>query len=130
MTVDRVATFVDGIDGGNPAGVVIAEQRPAASRMQGIAAELRYSETVFAALAPDGWRSRCFAPAMEVPFCGHATIALGAVLASSQGPRTYPLHLNGGRMLVSGWVDECGFGATLTSPTTSSRASAFLFRVR
>jgi predicted PhzF superfamily epimerase YddE/YHI9 len=29
---------------------------------------------------PDGWRVRCFAPELEVPFCDHAAIALGAAL--------------------------------------------------
>ena len=82
MDVQRIAAFSDGPSGGNPAGVVLCDALPAAVRMQAIAAEVGFSETVFAAPAGGGWRVRYFAPEIEVPFCGHATIALGAALAS------------------------------------------------
>ena len=49
--------------------------------MQRIAAEVGYSETAFAMRDGDRWRVRYFSPEAEVPFCGHATIALGAALA-------------------------------------------------
>lgn len=76
-TVHRIAAFSDGNTGGNPAGVWIGDAMPDASRMQAIAAEVGFSETAFAAPEGDAWRVRYFSPAMEVPFCGHATIALG-----------------------------------------------------
>ncbi|CFW21268.1 oxidoreductase [Bordetella pertussis] len=78
-SVRRIAAFSDGARGGNPAGVHVAEVLPDAMTMQQMAAEIDYSETVFAAPAYGGWRVRYFAPEAEVPFCGHATIALGAV---------------------------------------------------
>jgi PhzF family phenazine biosynthesis protein len=81
MEVQRIAAFSQGTTGGNPAGVVLCEVLPPADRMLAIAAEVGYSETVFAAPSEDGWRVRYFAPEIEVPFCGHATIALGAALA-------------------------------------------------
>lgn len=80
MEVRRIAAFSDGASGGNPAGVCIAELLPAVSAMQRIAAEVGFSETVFAAPIDGGWRVRYFSPESEVPFCGHATIALGAAL--------------------------------------------------
>jgi PhzF family phenazine biosynthesis protein len=46
--------------------------------MQKVAADVGYSESVFAAPVGDAWRVRYFAPEVEVNFCGHATIALGA----------------------------------------------------
>ena len=58
------------------------------ARMRAIAAEVGYSETVFAAPHGEGWRVRYFAPQIEVPFCGHATIAPAAALALAHGDGT------------------------------------------
>src|SRR4051812_19237870 len=73
MDVQRIAAFSQGTSGGNPAGVVLCDVLPGAERMLAIAAEVGYSETVFAAPSGEGWRVRYFAPEIEVPFCGHAT---------------------------------------------------------
>ncbi|MFH5925757.1 PhzF family phenazine biosynthesis protein [Roseomonas xinghualingensis] len=121
MTVLRIAAFSDGPSGGNPAGVVIAPTLPEPATMQAIAAEVGYSETAFAAPEGDGWRVRYFAPAMEVPFCGHATIALGAALALQQGDGRFSLRLNETGITVEGWRDGSGLRAALQSPATSSR---------
>ena len=67
--------------------------------MQALAAEIGYSETAFAFPIDDGWRVRYFSPESEVPFCGHATIALGAVLAQVNGDNAvYKLQLNQGNI--------------------------------
>src|SRR5262249_55054270 len=81
MKVLRIAAFCDGGGGGNPAGVVIGQQFPSEAEMRRVAAEVGFSETAFAVPAERGWRVRYFSPESEVPFCGHATIALGAALA-------------------------------------------------
>lgn len=94
MDVLRIAAFSDGETGGNPAGVMIADSLPQATDMQRIAADVGFSETAFAAPKGDGWRVRYFSPESEVPFCGHATIALGAALAMRNGDGTYRLALN------------------------------------
>ena len=118
--VQRFAAFSDGNVGGNLAGVVIVERMLPDDEMQRIAAEVGYSETVFAAPEENGWRVRYFAPACEVAFCGHATIALGAALARSRGDGTYSLTLNHGRISVQGRSEKGGIGATLVSPPTRS----------
>jgi len=87
----RIAAFSDGSNGGNPAGVVVGDTLPSESEMQSIAAEVGYSETVFAAPQEDGWRVRFFSPEEEVAFCGHATIALGSVLAEREGQGLFQL---------------------------------------
>lgn len=116
MEVQRIAAFSDGARGGNPAGVVIAPALPPPEAMQALAARIGYSETAFAAPAGDGWRVRYFAPAMEVPFCGHATIALGAALALRCGDKRYALALNDGAISVEGWrEDDGGLRAALQS---------------
>ncbi|MDA9412033.1 PhzF family phenazine biosynthesis protein [Bradyrhizobium sp. CCBAU 45384] len=120
MTVLRISAFSDGIRGGNPAGVWIGDALPDAAAMQAIAAEIGFSETAFAAPEGEAWRVRYFSPVMEVPFCGHATIALGAALAHRFGDRTFELHLNASVISVSGRRDGNTIAAALQSPPTRS----------
>jgi len=120
MTVLRIAAFSDGNQGGNPAGVWIGDALPDAATMQAIAAEVGFSETAFAAPQGEAWRVRYFAPSMEVPFCGHATIALGAALAHRFGDRTFDLHLNASVISVSGQRNGNTIAAALQSPPTRS----------
>ncbi|WP_439404319.1 PhzF family phenazine biosynthesis protein [Bradyrhizobium sp. DASA03076] len=120
MTVLRISAFSDGIRGGNPAGVWIGDALPDAAAMQAIAAEIGFSETAFAAPEGEAWRVRYFSPVMEVPFCGHATIALGAALAHRFGDRTFELHLNASVISVSGRRDGSTVAAALQSPPTRS----------
>lgn len=122
MKVLKIAAFADGSEGGNPAGVVLCDRLPAPEDMQAAAAEVGFSETAFAALETDKttWRVRYFSPESEVPFCGHATIALGAALAKAQGSGTYRLRLNEAEISVEGSVDGDQNAATLQSPPTRS----------
>ena len=120
MTVLRIAAFSDGDKGGNPAGVWIGDDLPSASKMQAIAAEVGFSETAFAAPEDDTWRVRYFSPLCEVPFCGHATIALGAALALRHGDGTFDLKLNRAAISVAGRRDTHAIAAALQSPPTRS----------
>jgi len=127
MNILRIAAFSDGSTGGNPAGVAIADALPSEARMQTIAAEVGFSETAFAARAGDGWRVRYFSPETEVPFCGHATIALGAALALNHGDGVYALTLNDAQITVEGRRQGDVISAALQSPPTrSANASAGL----
>ena len=123
MNVKRIAAFSDNNAGGNPAGVLLAETLPDIDTMQRIAADVGYSETAFAARQGDSekWRVRYFSPESEVPFCGHATIALGAVLAQEHGAANYQLQLNDAEISVEGNVTDNGFTAALQSPSTHSK---------
>jgi PhzF family phenazine biosynthesis protein len=116
----RIAAFADGDTGGNPAGVLIADPLPEPGAMQAIAARVGYSETAFAAPIPGGWRVRYFAPEREVPFCGHATLALGAALALRHGDGTFALKLNQADITVEGRRDGGRLAAALQSPPTRS----------
>jgi PhzF family phenazine biosynthesis protein len=120
MKVDRIAAFSDGATGGNPAGIVLCDILPEARVMQAIATEVGFSETAFAAPIEGGFRVRYFAPAMEVPFCGHATIALGAALARRHGDGTFALTLNEAKITVEGRQTGAIHAATLQSPPTGS----------
>ncbi|TIQ53947.1 PhzF family phenazine biosynthesis protein, partial [Mesorhizobium sp.] len=120
MDVLRIAAFSDGNKGGNPAGVVIGDALPDAAEMQRVAAEVGFSETVFAASAGEGWRIRYFSPESEVPFCGHATIALGAALVRKFGNGVFKLVLNQANITVEGFCDGAHVAAALQSPLTRS----------
>lgn len=114
----RIAAFSDADVGGNPAGVVISEALPDSAEMQRIAADVGFSETAFATPEDGGWRVRYFSPESEVPFCGHATIALGAALAMQRGDGVFPLALNDARITVEGHRDGDRYSAALQSPPT------------
>jgi PhzF family phenazine biosynthesis protein len=123
MNVLKIAAFSDGSTGGNPAGVMITGSFPADAEMQRIAAEVGFSETVFAVPAGAGWRARYFSPESEVPFCGHATIALGAALALQHGDGVFSLSLNKADITVEGRRNGDTIAAALQSPPTRSQAA-------
>jgi PhzF family phenazine biosynthesis protein len=121
MNVLKLAAFSQNGQGGNPAGVAFYDEMPAESEMLAIAKEVGYSETAFLIKQNDGWRVRYFAPEMEVPFCGHATIALGGALGERFGEGTYQLYLNDSTISVRAERSENGMSATLQSPATWSK---------
>ena len=88
MKIWVVDAFTDRVFTGNPAAVVPLERWLPDATLQAIAAENRLSETAF--VAPTGlkgnYQLRWFTPAMEVPLCGHATLAAGAIILSEMEP--------------------------------------------
>jgi PhzF family phenazine biosynthesis protein len=123
MNVLQLAAFSNNGKGGNPAGVAFCDEMPGDDKMLKVAKEVGYSETAFLVKQGDNWRVRYFAPAMEVQFCGHATIALGAVLGERFGDGKYKLILNQSEISVRVEKSERGMLATLQSPETSSEAA-------
>jgi PhzF family phenazine biosynthesis protein len=101
LKINRISAFSCKNVGGNPAGIVICEDMPVAKEMLKIAKDVGYSETAFLHKYNDGWRIRYFSPVVEVPFCGHATIAAGYVLGEQDGVGSYKLYLNDGSIGVS-----------------------------
>lgn len=120
MEILRISAFSDGDTGGNPAGVVIEAQLPDADEMQKIAHDVGFSETAFATPYVGGYRVRYFSPESEVPFCGHATIALGAALARKEGNGVFQLKLNEAEISVEGSSSGDLIMAALQSPPTKS----------
>jgi PhzF family phenazine biosynthesis protein len=76
----QVDAFTDRAFGGNPAGVCILPEARSEDWMQKVAMEMNVSETAFLYPEKDGYRLRWFTPAVEVPICGHATLASAHVL--------------------------------------------------
>jgi PhzF family phenazine biosynthesis protein len=120
MNIRRIAAFSDGETGGNPAGVWIGSSLPTDAEMQRMAADIGFSETAFAASEGAAWRVRYFSPECEVPFCGHATIALGAVLAMENGDGVFKIKLNAANITVEGHREGATISAALQSPPTRS----------
>jgi PhzF family phenazine biosynthesis protein len=98
----RLSAFSTKPSGGNPAGVWIGNELPSRAEMQTVARRVGYSETAFIAPITGFARTvRYFSPEIEVPFCGHATIASGVVLGSIDGPGTYMFSTLAGDIPVS-----------------------------
>lgn len=71
---------------GNSAGVVLHADTLSDAQMQLIARELRHSETAFLLKSEESdVRIRYFTPTVEVPICGHATVAAHYVRATVLG---------------------------------------------
>ncbi|UCE73828.1 MAG: PhzF family phenazine biosynthesis protein [Methanomassiliicoccales archaeon] len=94
-----VDAFTDEQFKGNPAAVCVLNQPLEDEVMQGIAAEMNLSETAF--LLPEGEKPikesitfslRWFTPKVEVPLCGHATLATAFVLFSEIGLATKEIN--------------------------------------
>jgi len=83
-----VDAFAEQLFGGNPAAVCPLEEWLPDATLQAIAAENNLSETAF--FVPAGGQGadfllRWFTPTVEVPLCGHATLASGHVLLNTLG---------------------------------------------
>jgi PhzF family phenazine biosynthesis protein len=87
---------------GNPAAVMLFESYPDVGILQALAAENNLAETAF--IVPDGgdYRIRWFTPTVEVPLCGHATLASAAVVLERLAPErdTVVFHSASGALTV------------------------------
>jgi predicted PhzF superfamily epimerase YddE/YHI9 len=95
---------------GNPACVLEPlDAWPEASWMQALAAENNQAETAFLLKTADAARFglRWFTPALEVPLCGHATLASGHVLFSELGlsAEEVTFDTQSGRLIVRRYGD-------------------------
>lgn len=86
ITLYQVDAFTDRPFGGNPAAVCPLDAWLPDATLQAIAAENNLSETAYFVREKDGYRLRWFTPAIEVPLCGHATLASAYVIAQHVEP--------------------------------------------
>jgi len=77
-----VDSFTNETFKGNPAGVCILNTPISEDKMLKIAQELNLSETAFIQQkeAENSYSIRYFSPVMEIPLCGHATLASAKVI--------------------------------------------------
>jgi PhzF family phenazine biosynthesis protein len=99
---------------GNPAAVVLLERYPDDAVLQAVAAENNLAETAFLVRDGDDYRLRWFTPAVEVPLCGHATLASSAVVMErlEPGRRRVVFHTASGALAV----DRTGTGYAMDFP--------------
>ena len=80
-----VDSFTDQLFSGNPAGVCLVTEMLPEEKMLTIAQELGFSETAFVKQDEEShYQIRFFSPVMEIPLCGHATLAASKVIFEEQ----------------------------------------------
>lgn len=79
-TIYQVDSFTENAFKGNPAGVMILKEDLTTELMQNIAMEMNLSETAFVNISKTPFKIRYFTPTIEVPLCGHATLASAHIL--------------------------------------------------
>ncbi len=75
IPIFQVDAFTDRPFAGNPAAVCVLDTARDKGWMQNVAQEMNLSETAFLLRQGDGFNLRWFTPTVEVPLCGHATLA-------------------------------------------------------
>lgn len=109
VTAEVVNAFVANGEGGNPAGVVLDASNLSVEEMQSVAYQIGASETAFVLPDEPATRKlRFFTPTVEVPLCGHATIATWWLLQDMgiQAPGEYTQNTQEGVIGIS--VDTDG----------------------
>ncbi len=102
LPIYQVDAFTARLFGGNPAAVVPMSNFPEDAVMQAIAAENNLSETAFLVPHEGDYRLRWFTPKVEVPLCGHGSLASAAVVMERLEParRKVMFHTASGALTV------------------------------
>lgn len=87
LPIYQVDAFADRVFAGNPAAVVPLDVWLADETLQAIAAENNLAETAYFVPTADGFDLRWFTPTVEIPLCGHATLASAFVLMTILEPQ-------------------------------------------
>jgi PhzF family phenazine biosynthesis protein len=129
LPIIQVDAFTDTPFTGNPAAVCLLPEERDAGWMQLVAREMNLSETAFLVRRPgaDGYDLRWFTPAVEVPLCGHATLASAHVLwedghIRSEEPARF--HTKSGLLIArraGGWI-ELDFPTETVTPADAPPA--------
>ena len=118
----QLDAFTTHLFAGNPAAVMPMDHFLEDAVLQAVAAENNLAETAF--LVPEGgdYRLRWFTPTVEVPLCGHATLASAAVVMErlELGRNRVIFHSASGPLTVyrmgTGYVMD--FPARLSQPVS------------
>jgi PhzF family phenazine biosynthesis protein len=124
----RYAAFSTTPDGGNPAGLVLDASHLDDAGMLAVAAAVGYAETAFVTepgVGGDPRRSRVryFSPIAEVPFCGHATIALAVALSARDGTGSFTFDTPVGPVVI----ETAGDGVNITASFTAVEPQVAIF---
>ena len=105
---------------GNPAAVMVLDRFLDDAVLQAIAVENNLAETAFLVRDGDDYGLRWFTPAVEVPLCGHATLASAAVVMErlEPGRRSVVFHSASGSLTVK----RTGAGYSMDFPARPSES--------
>ena len=92
LDIYQVDAFASKTFEGNPAAVVPLEEWLPEDVMLKIAAENNLSETAFFVPNDKGYHLRWFTPTVEIPLCGHATLASAFVIYRELGYDKDEIH--------------------------------------
>ncbi|MEW6511364.1 MAG: PhzF family phenazine biosynthesis protein [Bacteroidota bacterium] len=143
INVKQVDAFTEVPLTGNPAGVVLTGDGLSERQMQMIAREMSVPETAFIlppTLPGANLRIRWFSPTVEVPLCGHATVASFHALAEEgmhgmedPGVYTFALETRSGILPVTVNKTRDGidvlFGLTLPEFTRAGQYKLDIMRI-
>ena len=103
LPIYQVDAFASKLFSGNPAAVVPLEKWLDDSVMQSIAAENNLAETAFFVKEDDHYHIRWMTPTVEVPLCGHATLASAFVIFNfiDKEINTVKFQSKSGELIVS-----------------------------
>ncbi len=120
MQIFQVDAFTNRLFAGNPAAVIPLEDPLPVTLLQSIAAENNLSETAFLVPKDGDYQIRWFTPRIEVPLCGHATLASAAVVMQRLEPerKSVVFYSASGPLKVQ----RAGRGYTLDFPARFSEA--------
>ncbi|PSB07676.1 PhzF family phenazine biosynthesis protein [filamentous cyanobacterium CCP1] len=127
QTIVQVDAFTTKPFTGNPAAVCVLTEPQTDEWMQQVAQEMNLPETAFLVQQTDGFNLRWFTPTVEVPLCGHATLASAHVLwMEGHLPPGEParFHTKSGLLTANQrgeWI-ELNFPANHSEPTTAPDA--------
>jgi PhzF family phenazine biosynthesis protein len=121
VPIFQVDAFTTRRFAGNPAAVMVLDEFADDARLQAIAAENNLAETAFLVADGEDFRLRWFTPTVEVPLCGHATLASAAVVMERLAPlrRRVVFHSVSGPLIV----DRTATGYTMNFPTRPPQPS-------
>ena len=122
MRLFQIDAFADAPFTGNPAAVCLLDEASVDEQwMQNVAAEMNLSETAFVRRQGSDWSLRWFTPTVEIPLCGHATLAtahalLEEGLLAAGGTATF--HTMSGMLSAKqdGELIELDFPAKIAAP--------------
>lgn len=86
VPIFQIDAFTDRRFAGNPAAVMVLPGYLDDAVLQAVAAENNLAETAFLVPQSGQYHLRWFTPAVEVPLCGHATLASAAVVMERLEP--------------------------------------------
>lgn len=87
VPIYQVDAFASRPFAGNPAAVMVLDRFADDVVLQEIAAENNLAETAFLVADGEDFHLRWFTPTVEVPLCGHATLASAAVVMERLSPQ-------------------------------------------